>query len=138
MIKVVTDVDSQINNLSSTFASSTCISTLTSYYPSADPTPYLAQISSSTNSIDNSISSIPSTLHKGIDYLETYGNDKNLVVYILYAFVMFVAILFGLSAAIHSPLLSKLSISIGCLVVIALTIICCIEMVIVVSYAPPA
>ena len=131
----VSDIGVQTSAISTELSASQCVQTLQTYDPNfVSPSTYLSPINTYTDSISSMISNIPNTLHDANDSLSYYGiYVKNLVVYIFYAIIMTVSVLFALGGGLHSFYLTKFAMILAIVIVIALTIICSIEMVVVVS-----
>lgn len=98
-----------------------------------------AQVSSTLSSfegyatvLNDAISDIAPNIYSASDTFITYGTTKkSTVVYIFYAFIAFDCILLALAAIIRNKVFMQVLLSFSLLIVIALTVICCIEMVIV-------
>jgi len=88
---------------------------------------------SATNSIYKSIHNIAKDIKDSKKTLIKYGvNKKDLVIYIFYAFIMLVGLLFIISIGMRSKSISYVSITIAVPIILLLTIICSAQMIAVV------
>lgn len=77
---------------------------------------------------------VPSRLDTATDFLKAYAiSRKDLVMYIFYGFILANLLLFVIAGLMRSKIFTQIMIFFAELIIFALTIICCIEMVIVVS-----
>lgn len=113
-----------------------CVDTLPSSYKDA----YTATINSLisvTDSIENSINPLTKDMSKAQDKLIYYGIDvKTTVLMSFYAGIAFVMLLYGVAIFFREPKLTRILIFVTVFVVAALTILCGIETIILVSLSP--
>ena len=124
----ITDIDDQINLINAQIFQSGCV-------PATDYTDaYLNSITSYTQDISGLIGDIPNVLQSARNYVIQYViNDKNSVVFSFYAVIIVVCFSYIPGIYFNYSFFTKSAIAVSYLIVLALTIICCIEMVIVVS-----
>lgn len=124
------DMSTQSNAISSyiTSAEPSCLYIVES---GVDYNQYTDSISSAATSIHSIASKLPSKLSNYHDLVLYYGGYvKDLVVYILYAVVMIPILLHLIGLYFRSKIFNQIAIFISVLLVIAFTIICPIEMII--------
>lgn len=91
---------------------------------------YIDAMNSAITSLNNVASPLPSKLDLVNSYLQSYAIEKkNLVVFIFFAVIAFVCVMFAIGGFCAQRWLLQIFIGLTELIVIALTVICCILMV---------
>lgn len=93
---------------------------------------YTSELSSAASSINTQVDGVPNQLTIYTNYLIQYGrNAKAYVVYVFYCGIMLVVFAFGGGCIWENKTMVQVAIAASVIIVIPLTVICCVEMIII-------